>query len=81
MQFIYQRRYSTQYKRYDKKDQERIRNAVLNLPDGDVVRLQGKQTTPPSDRLRIGKYRILFRMDAHIIYLDVLDSRGDVYKE
>ncbi len=47
---------------YDRKLQEKIFNAIQNLPSGNVKRLTGNDI-PPIYRIRISKYRILFHMN------------------
>jgi mRNA interferase RelE/StbE len=68
--------------KYDKPTRERIYNALNNLPNGDVKRMQG-QEHPPYFRLRIGNIRALFIKDeANMeIFVFNIDSRGDVYKK
>ena len=46
-------------------------------PEGDIKPLKGYDDT---NRLRIGKYRILFRVIDGILFIDSLGSRGDIYK-
>ncbi|MFN8672960.1 MAG: type II toxin-antitoxin system RelE/ParE family toxin [Candidatus Sericytochromatia bacterium] len=71
--------FKKQFKKYDKKLQERISKAIDRLPDGQVKRLQGKYT-PPLYRLRVGDYRVIFRMTESEIFIEYVDSRGDIYK-
>ncbi len=42
--------------------------------------MKGKQTSPLTYRLRVGKFRILLRMDEKSLFVDKLDTRGDIYK-
>ena len=65
--------------KYDRKLQEKIFNAIQNLPDGDIKRLTGNDI-PPIYRIRISKYRILFYMNEEEIQVLKVDSRGDIYK-
>lgn len=67
--------------KYDKPTRERIYNALNNLPDGDVKRIQG-QDNPTYFRMRIGDLRALFIRDdlkMEIFVFDI-DSRGSIYK-
>lgn len=67
--------------KYDKPTRERIYNALNNLPQGDVKRMQG-QDNPPYFRLRIGEIRALFIKDdvmMEILVFDI-DFRGNIYK-
>jgi mRNA-degrading endonuclease RelE of RelBE toxin-antitoxin system len=50
--------------RLDRAEQHRVRQAVESFASdskGDVLRLQN--VTPPEYRLRIGKWRVRFRLD------------------
>jgi len=64
----------------DKTLKKRIREAIEKLPtEGDIKMLQNYK--PTSFRLRVGKYRIIFRVVTEKdIYIDNIDSRGDIYK-
>ncbi len=61
------------------KLQEKIFEAIQNLPSGDVKKLTGSNI-PPIYRIRISKYRVLFHMNEMEIQILKVDSRGDVYK-
>lgn len=73
--------YSKQAVKFLKKQpasiRERIRNAIQNLPSGDVKKLQGRD----GYRLRVGDYRIIFDRNGNIIYINKIDNRGQIYKE
>ncbi|MEK7432838.1 MAG: type II toxin-antitoxin system RelE/ParE family toxin [Cyanobacteriota bacterium] len=75
----YSKKFDKKFEKYERKTQERIHKAIELLPLGDVEKIQGKKT-PPIYRLRVGDYRILFRMNEHEIFIDKVDGRGDVYK-
>lgn len=66
----------------DRPTKQRIRTALLGLlaapPQGDIKPLQG--TNDKSFRLRIGGYRVIYRVEYDTIVIDKIDSRGDVYK-
>lgn len=66
----------------DRPTKQRIRSAILGLlatpPQGDIKLLQG--TNDESLRLRVGGYRVIYRMERDTIIIDKVDSRGDVYK-
>lgn len=72
-------------KKLDKPTKERIKRALLLLAENpydtnlDIRRLAGYDD---SFRLRIGKYRVLYKiMDNEIvIFVFDVDSRGDIYK-
>lgn len=66
-------------RKQNKKMQERLLNAIYNLPQGaDIKRLQGYNMY----RMRIGNIRILYTVDTavKIISVEEIDNRGDVYK-
>lgn len=71
--------FKKQFKKYDKKLQERISKAIDKLPQGDVKKIVGKKL-PPLYRLRVGDYRVIYRLSNDEIYIEYIDSRGDVYK-
>jgi mRNA interferase RelE/StbE len=62
----------------DALTQQRIRQGIEKIPDGDIKPLQGY--TDGRKRLRIGKYRIVFNIDDEIIRIMEIGSRGDIYK-
>jgi len=63
--------------RINNPDKQRIRDAINNLPFGDVKKLTGYTN---AYRLRVGDYRILFDMDIKIKITNIL-PRGDAYKK
>jgi len=79
MKISYSKTFEKKFSKYDKKLQEKVFNAIQNLPDGDVKRLIGNDI-PPIYRIRISKYRILFHMNEEEIQILKVDSRGDIYK-
>lgn len=79
MKISYSKTFEKKFSKYDRKLQEKIFNAIQNLPDGDVKRLTGNET-PPIYRIRISKYRILFHINEEEIQILKVDSRGDIYK-
>ena len=68
----------------EKKQQERIYKAIYALPyKGDISKLSGKED---EYRLRVGDYRILFRLTQYgfeIMLVDIFDAdnRGQIYKK
>lgn len=62
-------------KKQDMATRKRIINAINLLPSGDVKKLQGRQ----GYRLRVGDYRIIFDKSGNILYIEKIDSRGQVY--
>ncbi|MCF6330795.1 MAG: type II toxin-antitoxin system RelE/ParE family toxin [Sulfurimonas sp.] len=80
MKISYSKIFEKKFSKYDRKLQEKIFNAIENLPDGDVKRLTGNEI-PPIYRIRISKYRILLHMNEKEIQILKIDSRGDIYKQ
>ena len=66
----------------DRPTKHRLRDGILGLltspPRGDIKPLRG--TNGESLRLRIGGYRVIYRVENDTIIIDKVDSRGDVYK-
>ena len=71
----------------DRNTKQRIKSAIDGLmetpPTGDIKLLQGY--TIKTYRLRVGKYRIIYRYDTdknkHIVlFISDIDSRGGIYK-
>jgi mRNA interferase RelE/StbE len=63
----------------NKESRMRLYKAIYKLPDGaDIKKLRGCNLY----RLRVGNFRILYRVDDKIkvITVDNIDNRGDVYK-
>mgnify|MGYP006075004781 CR=1 FL=1 len=63
----------------EKKEQERLLNAISKLPEGtDIKKLKGSELF----RVRVGNYRVLYTIDEGIkvITIENIDNRGDVYK-
>jgi len=83
-------RYSKKAAKYinglDRPTKQRIKKAVEGLtqkpPQGDIRLLQG--FTDGRKRLRVGKYRIVYRCflngELDILHILDVDSRGDIYK-
>ena len=63
----------------DKKTAMRIIAAIRQLPSGDVKPLKGNNK-PQKFRLRVGGYRIVFRVEQDVTVILRIDTRGDVYK-
>jgi len=56
---------------------DRIKVAIAKLPQGDITKLKGFKD---KYRLRVGDYRIIFRRTSNIIYIELIDTRGQIYK-
>ncbi|MCI8506840.1 MAG: type II toxin-antitoxin system RelE/ParE family toxin [Lachnospiraceae bacterium] len=63
-------------KKQDMVTRKRIVNAISLLPAGDVKSLQGRN----GYRLRVGDFRIIFDKQGNILYIEKIDSRGQIYK-
>jgi mRNA interferase RelE/StbE len=55
----------------------RIREAILELPDGGITKLKG---SPTKYKRRVGDYRIIFDMCDGIITIGDILPRGEAYK-
>lgn len=70
--------------RMDRPMKQRIKQGILGLikqpPEGDIKALQG--FSDGRRRLRVGKYRIVYRYaeDRETLSILDIDSRGDIYK-
>ena len=64
-------------KKQDSVTRNRIRNAIHNLPAGDVKKLQGRN----GYCLRIGDYRVIFDRSGNVLYIECINNRGQIYKE
>lgn len=73
--------YSKQAVKFLKKQtapvRNRIRGAIYSLPSEDVKKLRGRD----GYRLRVGNYRVIFDKNGSILYIEKIDSRGQIYKE
>lgn len=64
----------------NKNKQERILNAIRELPDvGDIKPMSGHSNLY---RLRVGSFRIIYTIESDMLIVRVLNigNRGDVYK-
>ncbi|MGH7883904.1 MAG: type II toxin-antitoxin system RelE family toxin [Candidatus Dormibacteraceae bacterium] len=66
--------------RLSKPDRERIKRSIQKLPEGDIRQLQGWR--PPVWRLRVGNWRVLYRLNISeaIITVIAVRPRGSAYK-
>ena len=60
----------------DKPTKQRLQQAIENLPNGDVKKLQGQ----PFYRLRVGDFRVLFNANGQLIFISKIGNRGEIYK-
>jgi len=61
----------------DKLTKNRLKVSIENLPLGDVKKLKGFED---EYRLRVGDLRVLFSVQKGIIFINDIQSRGQVYK-
>jgi len=65
----------------DDKTAKRILDGIRGLaetpPRGDIKPLQGVKN---KSRLRVGSYRILFKIEENEIHITDIGTRGDIYK-
>ena len=73
----YSKSFEKKFSKYDRKLQEKIFQAIQNIPEGDIKRLTGDDI-PPIYRIRVSKYRILFHMNKEEVQILKVDSRGDI---
>ena len=75
-------RYSKQAEKFLDKQSDtvfnRIITAVDKLPEGDVRKMAGYKDLY---RLRVGKFRILYKMESGNVFVDKIESRGQAYKD
>jgi len=68
--------------RLNQPDNGYIKDALHDLskepPEGDIRPLSGKGGY---FRLRVGKYRVLFRYESDTIFVTNIDPRGQAYKK
>ena len=70
----------------DRPTKQRLKLAIEGLlqnpPVGDIKQMQGY--SEQTYRLRVGKYRIIYKVivdiDGNIVYIIDIGSRGDIYK-
>ncbi|MCL2422167.1 MAG: type II toxin-antitoxin system RelE/ParE family toxin [Defluviitaleaceae bacterium] len=87
MNIIYSKQATKFIASQNKAIKSRIKKSIEGLtkipPKGDIKQLQNY--TIKTYRLRVGKYRIIYRYDTvlneqRILFISDIDSRGDIYK-
>ncbi len=86
MKIEYSKRAVKSINSMDRQTKQRIKNGIIGLtvkpPQGDIKIMQGYKDG--RQRLRIGKYRIIYRYitenTIEILHIMNIDSRGDIYK-
>lgn len=76
MKIIYSKQAIRFLRKQDRQTQQRIMNAISNIPNGDIRKLQGRE----GFRLRVGAFRVIFNKDGIIINIISVDNRGQIYK-
>ena len=79
MKISYSKTFEKKFSTYDRKLQIKIYEAINQISQGDIKRLQSNDA-PPIYRLRVSKYRVLFLMDDENVQVLKVDTRGDIYK-
>jgi mRNA interferase RelE/StbE len=62
--------------RLPRTERERIIEAIEGLPAGDVKKLQGRD----GFRLRVGSWRVLYRVDGELATILDVGARGGIYR-
>lgn len=81
MEIKYSKTFIKSLSNLDKRYRQNILTSIEGLikipPEGDIKPLKGYNNT---NRLRVSKYRILFRIIDDTLFIDSLGSRGNIYK-
>lgn len=82
MQIAYRKQAKKYIEALDRQTKQRIKAGIEGLlkepPEGDIKTLQG--LNDGSRRLRIGGYRVIFRIVRETLFIDKVDARGGIYK-
>jgi mRNA interferase RelE/StbE len=76
VQIIYASAAAKVLRRLPRNQAERITAAIDRLPEGDVKRLQGRRDY----RLRVGDWRVIFDITGETMTIQLIATRGGVYK-
>ena len=81
MKVVLEKKAAKYLERLNEPIKSKIGNALIGLsfepPQGDIKKLQGRDDY----RLRIGKNRILYRIESETIIITNIAPRGQAYKE
>jgi mRNA interferase RelE/StbE len=81
MNFLYSRKCLKYLQKLDREAARKIVQQIEKLPaEGDVKKLKGEKDLGLY-RLRIGKFRAVYRVESDRIRILVIDTRGDVSKK
>ena len=78
MKIIYARQAASYIGRMDPNTKNRVMDAIRNIPAGDIKPLRGY--ADGRQRLRVGKYRVVFKYAGESLQVLAVGSRGDIYK-
>ena len=82
MQALLHRAADKYYMRLNQADKDRIDEALDDLekepPEGDIIPVAGE---PGRFRVRVGRFRLLYRVKSDIILVTHIDPRGQVYNK
>lgn len=75
------RRFQKSFERFDKRTQERIKEAVDKIREDPLIgkRLTGDLSGDFS--FRVGDYRIIYMIESYAIFLEAFRHRKDIYKK
>ena len=77
MQIEYRKKAVKYISSCDKQTKQRLKQAIENLPSGDVKKLAGYEI---DYRLRVGDLRVLFSIENDKIVINDILPRGQAYK-
>jgi len=79
MIILYSKTSLSYLERLGKSLRKRIVSAIDKLPDhGDIKKMKGNKLANLY-RLRVGKYRIIYQVEAEVLKVLDIDTRGDIY--
>lgn len=61
----------------DKKTKKRLKEAIENIPLGDIRKLKGYEQ---EYRLRVEDIRVLFTYENGVVTVNAIKPRGEIYK-
>jgi mRNA interferase RelE/StbE len=77
-EIIYSKQATKFLEKRTQKERFIIEDAILNLPNGNVVKMKNSQ----SYRLKVQDFRIIFSRNKEQLHIEIakIDNRGQVYK-
>lgn len=67
--------------RADATLRKRLRDRIAELAKAPTERAEPLKGTPDLWRTRVGGWRIVYRFDADTLFVDVIATRGQVYRD